>query len=1081
MMRFPSSDLEAVMRISSLVSRRMLFVWCGLVLVLGVVLLGEIGCNSAPLGITTYGGASHPTPDLARPEPVYLSAPAPDCSPVVPCCGPERICGGVMLPAIPAVIAPEQRVAGSTPTAPQVWKRDRRRPTVARVYVGDGNSLELVSVHVTVTVDGPRARTLVDHVFRNTHDHQLEGTFEYPLPSGASPSYFAMFAGQAHTTPPPLFARHGSAPSIPEDALASMKPSEVAKHVSTIDWGKLQEARVVSREKALEVYEETTRAKIDPALLEYAGGNTFSGRVFPIAAKGYSRVMFAYEELLPATDDSVQYRFALPTGKLKNLQFTLQTDEACSRNAVFQPDDGECARKGKSVSYSRSWKGKGPGGEAIFAFRAPTAGIQAVSGRQGENGPYYLYTRIRPDVKTQQAKPFADRAVFLLDTSLSEHPDRFAVSMKLMHKVLESDPDIKHFNILTFDSAARWVAPNGWLDNTSAGREKLFAQLDGILLEGATDLSAALDALAKPPFEETPTAPVNVFLLSDGQLTWGDTNAGQLAAKFEAQCPFSTRFQCYRFGLGADNLELFEALTRRGGGIVQCYGEPGIAAAAQAHRHQCLQIDSVRFSGGPAVSDVMVAGRQAAVYPGGELIIAGRSNDPGRTTLVVEGTFLGQKVVKEYPVEIGSANELAPRGWAEIAVASLLALDSPKLDTLATAYCQQFGIASRVASLLVLENESDYKRLNLEEERGKTAAGDLGAFLDNLWKDAGKVLSSRESFERFLEQIQARVKLFDGADGKHVKKLLAALSDADFELPPQAGGGAIWKRKDVPAEYMDARKHDPRNVATYVAEAKRRAGEQDVDGAVRVLSSIVEQYPGRSDALRLTGYRLLTLDQPIPAARLFRQVERQRPFEAHSYRDLARGLEESGLFGLAAMQYEIVLAGSWDSRFHDSLKTVAREEYVQMMQTALRKKGVSPQLANVFGERLEGLAGSQKPSDLRVTMSWNTDATDVDLWVIEPDGEKCFYQNTHTKSGGELSQDQTQGYGPERYQIPKAKQGVYTIITHYFRPNPILLGGETHVNVVITRYAGTPRETSERHTVILKKHDDQVEVAKVKF
>ena len=53
-------------------------------------------------------------------------------------------------------------------------------------------------------------------------------------------------------------------------------------------------------------------------------------------------------------------------------------------------------------------------------------------------------------------------------------------------------------------------------------------------------------------------------------------------------------------------------------------------------------------------------------------------------------------------------------------MASLLALNDPKLDSLVTAYCQQFGIGSRVASFLVLENETDYKRLNLEEERGKT-------------------------------------------------------------------------------------------------------------------------------------------------------------------------------------------------------------------------------------------------------------------------------------------------------------------------------------------------------------------------
>ena len=130
--------------------------------------------------------------------------------------------------------------------------------------------------------------------------------------------------------------------------------------------------------------------------------------------------------------------------------------------------------------------------------------------------------------------------------------------------------------------------------------------------------------------------------------------------------------------------------------------------------------------GGPAVSDFLIAGRKAAVYPDGELIIAARVNATGRATVVLEGTFLGKKLVQEYPIEIKGSGELAPRGWAEIAVASLLALNDPKLDSLVTAYCQQYGVASRVASFLVLENEADYKRLNLEEERGKTVNGDLG-------------------------------------------------------------------------------------------------------------------------------------------------------------------------------------------------------------------------------------------------------------------------------------------------------------------------------------------------------------------
>lgn len=44
--------------------------------------------------------------------------------------------------------------------APQVWHRDQKRPTVARVYVGNQNSLELVSLQVSVKIEGPRTERL---------------------------------------------------------------------------------------------------------------------------------------------------------------------------------------------------------------------------------------------------------------------------------------------------------------------------------------------------------------------------------------------------------------------------------------------------------------------------------------------------------------------------------------------------------------------------------------------------------------------------------------------------------------------------------------------------------------------------------------------------------------------------------------------------------------------------------------------------------------------------------------------------------------------------------------------------------
>lgn len=1030
---------------------------------------------------------------------------------------------------------------------PQVWHRDGQRPTFARVYLGGGNSLDLVSLQVSVNIEGPRARTVVDHIFHNPHDRQLEGTFEYPLPTGASVSYFGMFQGQTRPNAPPRFGNGGLGDQAPPlgalgdlpqprspttqpgspTALARMNPSDLAHHVSSADWGALQEARVVSKQKALETYEDIVRTRIDPALLEYSGGNTFTGRVFPIPPKGFNRVIIAYEELLPVVNEHTLYRFPLPNRKLSEMQLTLQANQADFTEVQFFPKEAKKETGGGQVVYSHTWKDTEAKGEVAFAGLPSRAQLQAITGRQGESGPNYLYARVRPQLKVETTRPFADHAVFMLDTSLSEHPDRFAVSMKLWQQILQSDPGIKKFNILAFNIGTSWIGPKGWLDNTAEGRGKAIARLDGIVLEGATDLSSALARLAPDVGRTSATrvagdgplaglakgTPLEIFLLSDGQVTWGNRDTNSLVANFESKCPYSARFHCYSIGLGAENLELFQALTRKGGGIYPCYSEAYLPYVARAHRSHCLLVERVSFKGGPAMTDVLVAGRQAAVYPGGELVVAARAAAHGRTKLVVEGTFLGERVVYEYPIEIGASSELAARSWGELAVSSLLALNDPKLDSLVTAYCQQFGIGSRVASFLVLENPADYKRLNLEEERGKVVpGGDLEKYLDDAWHNLARLIKPKQAFEHFLRNISGRLNLtvqnwgpnagvlvaqFGVRPGPlqrsgqtsddHIHRLFALLTDVDFQLPEALAGEAMVNKKEVPPAYLTARLANPLNVQLYLEEAKRRANVKDGQGALRVLSSVVELFPTRADALRLVGYRLLDMRQAAQAVRLFQHVEENRPFEPHSYRDMARSLEESGRYGFAALQYEIVLAGSWHNRFRDSLKEVAREEYAHMMQEALKEYRnpksqipISKELAEYFGERLEGLAGVRQQADLRVTISWNTDNTDVDLWVLEPDGAKCFYQNQKTSSGGQLSQDQTQGYGPERYQVEKALPGVYTVIVHYYRADANLLAGESHVNVLVTKYAGTPEETVERHTVLLKQANEQVEVCKMK-
>jgi uncharacterized protein YfaP (DUF2135 family) len=72
------------------------------------------------------------------------------------------------------------------------------------------------------------------------------------------------------------------------------------------------------------------------------------------------------------------------------------------------------------------------------------------------------------------------------------------------------------------------------------------------------------------------------------------------------------------------------------------------------------------------------------------------------------------------------------------------------------------------------------------------------------------------------------------------------------------------------------------------------------------------------------------------------------------------------------------------------------------------------------------------PVDLRIVMVSDTNDTDVDLHVIEPTDEECFFSHKDSAIGETISRDFTRGYGPEEYSLRKAVNGTYTVRAKYF-------------------------------------------------
>ncbi|MBZ0238306.1 MAG: universal stress protein, partial [Deltaproteobacteria bacterium] len=266
----------------------------------------------------------------------------------------------------------------------------------------------------------------------------------------------------------------------------------------------------------------------------------------------------------------------------------------------------------------------------------------------------------------------AENAVFLLDTSLSANPDHFNVWVALLQNILAANEGtLRHFNLLIFNIETAWWKSGTMVENTAENRAAVANFVNGLALEGATDLGAAVAAVANAaPWLVPEGARADVFLLSDAAATWGDDDLHAIAKPF-AGLPL--RVMAYNTGMTGTDSRALDALARAtGGAVITVVGEAQIEAAATAHRKAGFQLREISM---PGAKDVVVAGRPRTVVPGSRLLVTGRidANTLGDTAVVrVALTDLaGNEFAMDWPVAVMHDSLLAPRTYGQVAVGEM--------------------------------------------------------------------------------------------------------------------------------------------------------------------------------------------------------------------------------------------------------------------------------------------------------------------------------------------------------------------------------------------------------------------------
>jgi tetratricopeptide (TPR) repeat protein len=233
--------------------------------------------------------------------------------------------------------------------------------------------------------------------------------------------------------------------------------------------------------------------------------------------------------------------------------------------------------------------------------------------------------------------------------------------------------------------------------------------------------------------------------------------------------------------------------------------------------------------------------------------------------------------------------------------------------------------------------------------------------------------------------------------------------------------------------------------AFFIASGQKATG-------LKILSNIAELETESYELEKMLGYKLKELGETEAACAVFRKVMEWRPFEPQSYRDYGLALEDAGHYQQALDTLCYALTRNYDESVN-ALYPGIEETLLPEINALIVKERGRLDISRVPGSLLGNM-----PVDIRVVLNWNRINTDIDLWVTDPDNEKCYYAHRTTETGGRISHDFTRGLGPEQFLLKKAVKGSYKVEVNYYGDTQVQLAGETTIMAEIYTNYGTPQQ-----------------------
>jgi len=149
----------------------------------------------------------------------------------------------------------------------------------------------------------------------------------------------------------------------------------------------------------------------------------------------------------------------------------------------------------------------------------------------------------------------------------------------MLEATLNNNRDsLKEFDVLFFNVDGHFW--NGkYVANTQANVDDLKNVLGGLVLEGATDLYAAIETVTNADWIDEQKSP-DLFLLSDGAATWGETDLRMINELLQQpQCGSLFAYQTGLSGTAISNLRFLAGQS--GGAVFSVANEDEVAARSK--------------------------------------------------------------------------------------------------------------------------------------------------------------------------------------------------------------------------------------------------------------------------------------------------------------------------------------------------------------------------------------------------------------------------------------------------------------------------------------------------------------------